>query len=74
MIVHKATGWLPDGRRVTAEDWPSAEIASTALGITKAYAPLMPHCMSFDELADEIGRRLKIDLTRPYGCSIIVED
>jgi hypothetical protein len=74
LTIHRAIGWLPDGRRITLEDWPTAELATAALEIAKHAAPQLiatPHAL--DVLADLIIGQLEIDPARPFGCAIIVE-
>ena len=74
MIVHKATGWLSDGRRITAEDWPTQGDAAEALGLAKLYMPPITSAAYLDMRANQIIDHLNIDPARPYGCSIIVEE
>ena len=70
-IVHKATGWLPDGRRITCEDWPSQELAIEALDKSREWIWAY---YDVDALADVIMAELNVDPARPYGCSILVEE
>jgi len=75
MIIHRAIGALPDGRIATAEDWPTSELAIQALTIVQAWGVSVPsHPDTLDILADGLAIRLGVDLNRPYGCSIIVEE
>jgi hypothetical protein len=76
--MHTARCQLPDGRSLTAEDWPDQYIAEAALD--RAFAMLArymaaPHPkppLDCERLADDVADRLGVDLARPYGCSLIV--
>ncbi len=76
MIVHKATGWLPDGRRITAEDYDSPQEATNALG--EASRLLLGPSATYwayrlEALSDHVEAILKLDPARPYGRAILVE-
>lgn len=79
--VHNCTGWLPDGRRIEAQDWPSADHAKAALEMARPHftadrlQSLAPDAMEWfcDSIADVIVASLKIAVDRPYGMAIIVD-
>ena len=73
-IVHKATGWLPDGRRITCEDWPTPELAIEALAMAEHLMPAQLLPVDFDALSDDVMHAIGIDPSRPFGCSVIVEN
>jgi len=74
LVIHRAIGWLADGRRVTLEDWPTPELATVALGIVQSWGGgWQVDDSTLDILADGLALRLGIDLKRPFGCNIIVD-
>jgi hypothetical protein len=73
LTIHRAIGWLPDGRRITAEDWPTADYTTAALDAAKAAFSNQGNPTALDALADHIMHELGIDPERPFGCAIIVE-
>lgn len=76
LVIHRAVGWLPDGRRVTAEDFDTAADAIEALRLAKlAWHPRFTNYAedaTLDALADQIAHSLGLDPGAPYGRTILV--
>ena len=73
LVVHRAIGWAADGMQVTAEDWDDAPTALAALRLAVEFLDVgWPGTL--DELADDLTAGLNLDLDRPYGRAILVED
>ena len=73
LIIHRAMGWLADGRRIELEDWPTPALALEALAVAEYILAATPAPADMDAVADEVARQIGIDPARPYGCSIILE-